>query len=101
MPLRGSLVHIVPTYGPGSFVDAVRDSGVSLMFGVPPTYQRLLEYKAMKGLNALPRGRLRGLYVAGAPLDPTLKRLIQQDYGLPLLNAYRITHCAPAISLAR
>src|SRR5260370_15197311 len=77
--LGGSVVHIVPKYDPAAFVDAVRDSGVALMFGVPTTYQRLLEYKSMKRLNALPRGRLRGLYVARAPLAPTLQRLSEQE----------------------
>jgi acyl-CoA synthetase (AMP-forming)/AMP-acid ligase II len=99
--LGGSAVHIVPKYDPASFVNAVRDHGISLMFGVPTTYQRLLEYKAMAGLNALPRGRLRGLYVAGAPLDPTLKAAIEREFGLPLLNAYGITECAPGISGVR
>jgi long-chain acyl-CoA synthetase len=79
----------------------VRDHGVSLMFGVPTLYQRLLEYKATAGLNALPRGRLRGLYVAGAPLDPTLKATIEKEFGQPLLNAYGITECAPGISGVR
>ena len=99
--MGGSAVHIVPKYDPAAFVAAVRDHGVSLMFGVPTTYQRLLEYKALSGLNALPRGRLRGLYVAGAPLDPTLKATIEKEYGLPLLNAYGITECAPGISGVR
>ena len=39
-----------------------------LMFGVPATYQRLLEYKAIAGIDRLPRGKLRRLAVAGAPL---------------------------------
>jgi acyl-CoA synthetase (AMP-forming)/AMP-acid ligase II len=99
--ISGSTVHVVPKYEPAAFVDAVRDGGVSMLFGVPTTYQRLLEYKAMKSLNALPRGRLRGLYVAGAPLDPTLKRLVEREYGQPLLNAYGITECAPGISGVR
>jgi acyl-CoA synthetase (AMP-forming)/AMP-acid ligase II len=99
--IGGSAVHIVPKYDPAAFVSAVRDRGVSLMFGVPTTYQRLLEYKATAGLNALPRGRLRGLYVAGAPLDPTLKATIEQEFGQPLLNAYGITECAPGISGVR
>jgi long-chain acyl-CoA synthetase len=99
--IGGSAVHIVPKYDPAAFVNAVRDHGVSLIFGVPTTYQRLLEYKAMAGLNALPRGRLRGLYVAGAPLDPTLKAMIEKEFGQPLLNAYGITECAPGISGVR
>ena len=99
--MGGSAVHIVPKYDPAAFVKAVRDDGISLLFGVPTTYQRLLEYKATNGLNALPRGRLRGLYVAGAPLDPTLKAMIEQEFGQPLLNGYGITECAPGISGVR
>ena len=99
--IGGSAVHVVPKYDPAAFVKAVRDHGISLLFGVPTTYQRLLEYKAVSGLNALPRGRLRGLYVAGAPLDPTLKAMIEQEFGQPLLNAYGITECAPGISGVR
>jgi long-chain acyl-CoA synthetase len=99
--LGGSAVCIVAKYDPASFVKAVREQGISLMYGVPTTYQRLLEYKAVAGLNTLPRGRLRGLYVAGAPLDPTLKAAIEREFGLPLLNAYGITECAPGISSVR
>jgi long-chain acyl-CoA synthetase len=99
--IGGSAAHIVPKYDPAAFVDAVRDHGVSVLFGVPTTYQRLLEYKALRGLNALPRGRLRGLYVAGAPLDPTLKASIEKEFGQPLLNAYGITECSPGISGVR
>jgi acyl-CoA synthetase (AMP-forming)/AMP-acid ligase II len=99
--MGGSAAHIVPKYDPAAFVDAVRHNGVSLMFGVPTTYQRLLEYKAMAGLSQLPKGRLRGLYVAGAPLDPTLKATIEREFGQPLLNAYGITECAPGISGVR
>src|SRR5258708_17538277 len=99
--LGGSAVCIVAKYDPASFVKAVCEQGISLMYGVPTTYQRLLEYKAVAGLNALPRGRLRGLYVAGAPLDPTLKATIEKEFGQPLLNAYGITECAPGISGVR
>ncbi|MFO1158558.1 MAG: AMP-binding protein [Reyranellaceae bacterium] len=99
--IGGSAVHIVPKYDPAAFVEAVRHGGVSLMFGVPAIYQRLLEYKSVAGLKQLPRGRLRGLYVAGAPLDPTLKGTIEREFGQPLLNAYGITECAPGISGVR
>ncbi len=46
-------------------------TGLRRLFGVPATYQRLLEYKAVKGISRLARGRLRMMYVAGAPLDST------------------------------
>ena len=48
-----------------------------------------------------PRGKLRRLAVAGAPLDVTLKSKIEAEFGLPLSNGYGITECAPAIAGAR
>jgi acyl-CoA synthetase (AMP-forming)/AMP-acid ligase II len=39
--------------------------------------------------------------VAGAPLDLDLKSRIEAELGLPLLNGYGITECAPGISGVR
>jgi long-chain acyl-CoA synthetase len=64
-------------------------------------YQRLLEYKAVAGIDRLPRGKLRRLAVAGAPLDVALKSKIEAEFGLPLCNAYGITECAPGIAVVR
>ena len=94
----GCTVQIVPRYDPAALVSAVADDGITLLFGVPAIYQRLLEYKTVAGIAKLPRGKLRLLSVAGAPLDLTLKSEIEVEFGLPLLNAYGITECAPAIS---
>jgi len=99
--MAGCTVHLVPRYDPAAFVAAVATNAVTMLFGVPATYQRLLEYKAVAGLKALPRGALRTLFVAGAPLDLALKRQIEAEFGLPLLNAYGITECAPGISGVR
>ncbi|TXL82383.1 long-chain fatty acid--CoA ligase [Vineibacter terrae] len=99
--MAGSTVHLVPRYDPAAFVAAVAAGTVTMLFGVPATYQRLLEHKSVAGLKALPRGRLRMLFVAGAPLDPALKRQVEAALGLPLLNGYGITECAPGISGVR
>jgi long-chain acyl-CoA synthetase len=97
----GCTVHIVPRYDPAVLASAIADDGITLLFGVPATYQRLLEYKAIAGIAKLPRGKLRVLSVAGAPLDLTLKSEIEAEFGLPLLNGYGITECAPGISSVR
>jgi long-chain acyl-CoA synthetase len=97
----GCTVQIVPRYDPAALVSAVADEGTTLLFGVPATYQRLLEYKAVAGIAKLPRGKLRSLAVAGAPLDLPLKSQIEAEFGLPLLNGYGITECAPGISSVR
>ena len=49
--IGGSAAHLVPKYDPAAFMNAVRDDGISLVFGVPTTYQRLLEHKATAGLS--------------------------------------------------
>jgi long-chain acyl-CoA synthetase len=97
----GAAIQVTPRYDPAELVHAVAEDGVSVLSGVPATYQRLLQYQAVSGLKALPRGRLRYLGVAGAPLDLTLKTRIEAELGLPLLNAYGITECGPAISAVR
>lgn len=68
---------------------------------MPATYQRLLEYKALAGLDRLDPGSLRLIAVAGAPLDLDLKSRVQQELGLPLLNGYGITECSPGLSGVR
>src|SRR5215470_3579707 len=99
--MAGATVHLVPRYDPAALVSAIANDGITLMFGVPATYQRLLEYKILAGIPRLPRGQLRRLAVAGAPLDATLKSKIEVEFGLPLSNGYGITECAPAIAGVR
>jgi long-chain acyl-CoA synthetase len=97
----GCTVQLVPRYEPAALVSAIADEGITMLFGVPATYQRLLEHKAVAGIARLPRGELCSLSVAGAALDLTLKSEIEAEFGLPLLNAYGITECAPGISSVR
>jgi acyl-CoA synthetase (AMP-forming)/AMP-acid ligase II len=97
----GATVQLVPRYDPAALVSAIANDGVTLLFGVPATYQRLLEYKTLAGIAQLPRGKLRRLAVAGAPLDVTLKSKIEAEFGLLLRNGYGITECAPAIAGVR
>jgi long-chain acyl-CoA synthetase len=99
--MAGATVHLVPRFDPAALVSAIADDGITHMFGVPATYQRLLEYKAVAGIDTLPRGKLRRLAVAGAPLDLALKSKIEAEFGLSLRNGYGITECAPAIAGVR
>jgi len=99
--MAGATVQLEPRFDPAALVSAIANDGITHMFGVPATYQRLLEYKAVAGMNRLPHGRLRRLAVAGAPLDLALKSKIEAEFGLSLRNGYGITECAPAIAGVR
>ena len=99
--MTGAKVRLVAKYDPAALAKAIAERGVTIVNGVPATYQRLLEYKRIAGLPRLNRGSLRLIAVAGAPLDLDLKRRVEQELGLPLLNGYGITECAPGISGVR
>lgn len=97
----GGTVRLVSKYDPAALAKAIAEEGVTILNGVPATYQRLLEYKALAGIERLDRGALRLIAVAGAPLDVALKSRVESELGLSLSNGYGITECAPGISGVR
>ncbi|WP_311966778.1 class I adenylate-forming enzyme family protein [Bradyrhizobium australiense] len=97
----GGTVRMVSKYDPAETAKAIAEEGVTILNGVPATYQRLLEYKSVSGLRQLSPGSLRLIAVAGAPLDLDLKSRVEKEFGLPLLNGYGITECSPGISGVR
>jgi acyl-CoA synthetase (AMP-forming)/AMP-acid ligase II len=97
----GGTVRMVSKFDPAATAKAIAEEGVTILNGVPATYQRLLEYKSVSGVEQLPRGSLRLIAVAGAPLDLNLKLRVEKELGLPLLNGYGITECSPGISGVR
>src|SRR5882762_1132127 len=97
----GGTVRLVSKYDPAALAKAITEEGMTILSGVPATYQRLLEYKAVAGLKHLDGGSLRLIAVAGAPLDLDLKSRVERELGLPLLNGYGITECSPGIAGVR
>ncbi|MCP1774821.1 class I adenylate-forming enzyme family protein [Bradyrhizobium japonicum] len=97
----GGVTRLVTKSNPAVLAKALAEEGITLLNGVPATYQRLLEYKQMAGLQRLERGALRLMSVAGAPLDLELKARVEKELGLPLGNAFGITECSPGISGVR
>ena len=101
MLMTGGTVRLVSKYDPAALAKAIKEEGITILNGVPATYQRLLEYKTVAGLKRLDRGSLRLIAVAGAPLDLDLKSRVEAEFGLPLSNGYGITECSPGISGVR
>ena len=99
--MTGATARLASKYDPAALARAIAEEGVTLLNGVPATYQRLLEYKAIAASKSLDRGSLRLMGVAGAPLDLDLKTRVEKEFGLPLLNGYGITECSPGLSGVR
>jgi acyl-CoA synthetase (AMP-forming)/AMP-acid ligase II len=99
--MTGASVRLASKYDPAALAKAISDEGITILNGVPATYQRLLEYKSIAGLSKLDPGSLRLIAVAGAPLDLDLKSRVERELGLSLLNGYGITECSPGLSGVR
>ena len=99
--LSGATVRLASKYDPAALAKAISEEGITILNGVPATYQRLLEYRTVAGIGRLDRGALRLIAVAGAPLDLNLKSRVEHELGLPLSNGYGITECSPGISGVR
>ncbi|WP_244548764.1 class I adenylate-forming enzyme family protein [Bradyrhizobium canariense] len=97
----GATARLVSKYDPAALAKAIAEERVTILNGVPATYQRLLEYKTVAGLKQFDRGSLRLIAVAGAPLDLDLKSRVEREFGLSLSNGYGITECSPGISGVR
>ena len=55
----GGSSALASKYDPAALARAIADEGITILNGVPATYQRLLEYKTVAGLKQLERGSLR------------------------------------------
>ena len=97
----GGTARLVSKYDPAALAKAIAEEQITILNGVPATYQRLLEYKTLAGIKQLDRGSLRLIAVAGAPLDLDLKMRVEQEFSLSLSNGYGITECSPGISGVR
>ena len=54
--MHGATLHVVAKADPAALADAIAKDGITTLYGVPATYQRLLEYKAVKNISRLARG---------------------------------------------
>ena len=48
--MAGATVRLVAKYDPAALARAMAEEGITILNGVPATYQRLLEYKRTAGL---------------------------------------------------
>jgi acyl-CoA synthetase (AMP-forming)/AMP-acid ligase II len=93
----GACLYLAPRFSAAAMLRAIGDDGLTILQGVPAMYARLLE---LAGGAKVP-SRLRFIYAGGSPLDPSLKRQVENLLGLPLHNGYGMTESSPTISQTR
>jgi len=94
----GGTVRLVSRYDPATLAKALADEGITMLDGVPATYQGLLEYKSVAGLKQVDCGLLRLIAVSGSSPDLNLRTRVERVFGLPLLNSYGTAECSIGVS---
>lgn len=86
--IRGSTLTLKRKFDAADTLDVLHEGRVSMFFGVPTMYARLLE--AARTLNKRPR-ELRLLVSGSAPLSPQTHAEIEAEFGLRILERYGMT----------
>lgn len=90
----GAGLRLLPRLDVPALIESIRRGEMTHLSFVPTAYQRLLEYVEQQR-QSMDGHRLSYISCGGATLDPTLKARIEALFGLPLVNGYGMTECAP------
>ena len=92
--IAGGTVHIRSRFAPAELVRTIRDSGATVLFGVPTIYQALLA----ADVDAAPLSGLRLAVCGSAPLNPGLARRLAGTLGCVPLIRYGTTETGLNVS---
>jgi len=95
----GASLRLMPRLEVPQLAAAIADGSISHLSFVPTVYARLLDHIDASGIDVSAH-RLRYMSSGGAPLDATLQGRVQARFGLPLVNGYGMTECAPGTRTA-
>ncbi|MGP3791523.1 alpha/beta fold hydrolase [Pseudomonas sp. B392_1p] len=90
----GASLRLMPRLELPQLAAAIATGEISHLSFVPTVYARLLDHIAAHGIDVSGH-RLRYISSGGAPLDGTLQQRVQTLFGIPLVNGYGMTECAP------
>jgi long-chain acyl-CoA synthetase len=98
--LSGATLYLSQRFDPVATCKIIEDDRLTVFLGVPSMFALLVQYARMKKIRSLRCPALRIISSSGAPLQPVLKRDVEDLLGIPLHNGYGVTECSPTIAQA-
>lgn len=96
--VAGAELWLFPRFTAAAALDAVQ-AGVTVLPAVPQMHALIMAEAAARGVERLPKGRLRYVSSGAAPLDPDWKRRAEAFYGTALQNGYGLTETTAGATL--
>jgi acyl-CoA synthetase (AMP-forming)/AMP-acid ligase II len=97
----GASLYLAPRFEPEGLLQATRKHGLSMLFGVPAMYTRLLEHLREAGDGELAGHDLRYAYVGAAALELPLKREFEGRFGCRMHHGWGMTEYAGSMAITR
>ena len=91
---RGASITILEAFAPKETIAAIKDTGVSIVFGVPPIYNYLTRVGAVEHLKGV-----KTFVSGGAALPQKVAEQFQEKYGVPILEGYGLSEASPVVAL--
>ena len=98
--LSGATLYLASRFDPVAGLATLEKEQLTVVLGAPGMFSLLADYAKLKGLKSLKFSALRIISSSGAPLQPTVKKLVEGLFGIALHNGYGVTECSPNIAQA-
>ncbi len=92
--LCGASITILEAFAPKETIAAIKEHGVTVVYGVPPMYNflaRVGEAADLAGVRIFVSG--------GASLPEKVARQFQEKYGVPIVEGYGLSEASPVVTL--
>lgn len=96
--VAGAQLVCLPHYRPSEALRLVKETGVTILSGVPTMFALELNHK---DFDSAACATLRTGIMAGAPCPPELVRRAREEMGFKLLIGYGLTEASPAITMTQ
>ena len=90
----GAAITVLEAFSPKETIAAIKDTGVTIVFGVPPIYNYLTRVGIAEDLASV-----KTFVSGGAALPQKVAEQFHQKFGVPILEGYGLSEASPVVAL--